>query len=306
MPVKKPDYSYTEVKDASGKLKEVIFMPSTLEIIDTALFEYIDNELDIHTKTNKGWKKSPVIWVSAERSFQIKNDKKLRDSNGNLILPLVTVERTSVTKDPAFKGVFQAHQPQGKGLKRTVVAAARRINQEKTSNFANADAKRLSGDITRTDGIGLNQSNSRKENKKIVTQTIMMPLPNYITIMYSVVLKAEYLQQINDMVQPFITKTGNINNFFIKKDGHKFEGFMQNDFSQNNNVSNLGEEERTYETKLDIKILGYLMGEGPNDERPKLSIEENFVEVKIPRERVIAGDIRDFVDASGKFVNYRE
>tara|TARA_R100000008_G_scaffold33993_1_gene19218 strand:- start:357 stop:1277 length:921 start_codon:yes stop_codon:yes gene_type:complete len=306
MPAKDTDYSYTEIKDADGALKEVVFMPSTLETIDMALFEYIDKGLDIHTKTNKGWKKAPVIWVSSERAFQIKNNKELRDSNGNLKLPIVTIERTSVVKDPNFKGAFQAHQPQGPGLKRTVVAAARKINQGKTSNFANADAARLKGDITRTDGIGLNQTNSARENKKVVTQTIMMPLPNYVTIMYSVVLRAEYLQQVNDMVQPLITRTGNINNFFIKRDGHKFEGFIQNDFGQNNNVSNLGEEERTYETKVDIKILGYLMGEGPNDDRPKLSIEENFVEVKIPRERVITGDIREFVDASGKFVNYRE
>jgi len=287
-------------------LKEVVFMPSTLETIDTAFYEYINDGLDIHTKTNKGWKKAPVIWVSSERAFQIKNNKDLRDSNGNLVLPIITIERTSIVKDPNFKGAFQAHQPQGPGLKRTVVVAARKINQEKTSNFANADAKRLKGDITRTDGIGLNQSNSSKSNKKVVTQTIMMPLPNYVTLMYSVVLKAEYLQQVNNMVQPLITRTGNINNFFIKKDGHKFEGFIQDDFGQNNNVSDLGEEERAYETKVDIKILGYLMGEGPNDDRPKLSIEENFVEVKIPRERVITGDIREFVDASGKFVNYRE
>ena len=306
MPLDNIDYSYAEIKGADGALKEVVFMPSTLETIDTALFEYIDKQLDIHTKTNKGWKKTPVIWVSSERSFQIKNNKDLRDSNGNLHLPIITIERTSVVKDPNFKGVFQAHQPQGPGKKRTVVAAARRIQQEKTSNFANADAKRLSGDITRTDGVGINQSNFPRENKKIVTQTITMPLPNYVTIMYSVVLRAEYLQQVNDMVQPLITRTGNINNFFMKKDGHKFEGFIQNDFGQNNNVANLGEEERTYETKVDIKILGYLMGEGPNDERPRLSIEENFVEVKLPRERVIAGDIREFVDASGKFVNYRE
>ena len=33
------------------------------------------------------------------------------------------------------------------------------------------------------------------------------------------------------------------------------------------------------------------MGEGPNDEKPKVSIRENTVEVKIPRERVIVGMI---------------
>ena len=75
MPAKDTDYSYTEIKDADGALKEVVFMPSTLETIDMALFEYIDKGLDIHTKTNKGWKKAPVIWVSSERAFQIKNNK---------------------------------------------------------------------------------------------------------------------------------------------------------------------------------------------------------------------------------------
>ena len=300
------DYSFTEIKDSEGQLKEIVFMPSTLETIDMALYDYINDELNIHANTNKGFKKTPVIWVSSERAFQIKNNKDLRDSNGKLILPMITIERTSMVKDPAFKGTFQAHIPQGPGLKRDVIAAARVINQEKTSNFANADARRLKGDITRTDGSGLGQSNSNRVNKKVVTQTLTMPLPNYVTLMYSITLRTEYLQQINDIVQPFVSRTGNINNFFIKKDGHRFEGFVESDYNQNNNVSNLGEDERIYETKVNLKILGYLMGEGPNDDRPKISITENFVEVKIPRERVIVGDVSDYVDGTGNFINYRD
>ena len=63
-----------------------------------------------------------------------------------------------------------------------------------------------------------------------------MPLPSYVTVMYSVTLRSEYVQQINDMIQPFITRTGNINNFFIREDGHKFEGFVKGDYGQNNNI----------------------------------------------------------------------
>ena len=37
------------------------------------------------------------------------------------------------------------------------------------------------------------------------------------------------------------------------------------------------------------------MGEGPNDDRPKITIVENAVDVKIPRERVIMGDINTFL-----------
>ncbi len=90
-----------------------------------------------------------------------------------------------------------------------------------------------------------------------------------------------------------MTTTGQINNFFIHRDGHKFEGFIQNDFSLDNNLSNLQQEERTFKTTINLKILGYLLGSDKNDNQPKLTIRENAVEIRIPRERVIYGDIRE-------------
>ena len=81
------DYSYTGIKDVEGKLGEIVFMPSTLETVARALFRFIDEELDLHVNSNKGWKKLPAIWVSAERAFQVKEDKDLRDSKGVLKLP---------------------------------------------------------------------------------------------------------------------------------------------------------------------------------------------------------------------------
>ena len=52
----------------------------------------------------------------------------------------------------------------------------------------------------------------------------------------------------------------------------------------------MGEEERMFETKVQIKVLGYLIGEGDNREKPKVTIRENRVQVRISRERVITGD----------------
>ena len=296
------DYSYTEVKDVGGKLKEVTFMPSTLETIDRALFSFIDSELDLHVNTNKGWTKVSSIWVSAERAFQIKNNKDLRDSNGVLKLPLATIERTSVIKDPTFKGTFQAHIPDSgrnmRSVRRVNVPAGRIINQDKTSNFKNAWTARRSGDINNTT-VGHGQVNfpsGETSKQRTVFQTIYQPIPVYVKVMYSIKIRTEYLQQMNDVFQPFITKTGQINNFFISHEGHRFEGFIENDFAQSNNVAELGEEERSYETEIQLRILGYLMGEGPNAEKPKLSFVENYVDVKIPRERVVLGDINTFLD----------
>ena len=46
-----------------------------------------------------------------------------------------------------------------------------------------------------------------------------------------------------------------------------------------------------YETDINIEVMGYLIGEGENQEKPKIVKRENAVEFKIGRERTIMGDI---------------
>ena len=70
-------------------------------------------------------------------------------------------------------------------------------------------------------------------------------------------------------------------------DGHIYEAFLPKEFSTNNNVSDLGEDERTYETKFEIRVLSYLIGQGHNQEGPLIAKKENLVKVRLPRERVI-------------------
>ena len=80
--------------------------PSTLETIDFALFDFINKKMNNSSTRNDGWEKVPVIWVSSERSFLSKNNKDLRDDDGTIKLPLITIEKTSVAKDLTFKGAY--------------------------------------------------------------------------------------------------------------------------------------------------------------------------------------------------------
>ena len=82
---------------------------STLENIDVGIYEFIDEQFNLHVTSNGGFEKVPVLWMAAERSFQIKNDVTIRDSTGKLRLPIITINRTSVAKDPSFKGSYQAN-----------------------------------------------------------------------------------------------------------------------------------------------------------------------------------------------------
>ena len=119
-------------------------------------------------------------------------------------------------------------------------------------------------------------------------ETATMPIPVYVSVNYELTVRTNYQQQLNQIATPFITRTGQINNFFISHEGHRFEGFIQNDFIQSMDVT--GDQESSYEAKINFRILGYLLGGGINDEQPKIAFRENAVQIRIPRERVIVGD----------------
>jgi hypothetical protein len=293
------DFSQTRGTDLAP-LKELEIQPSTIETIDRALFEYIDEELDIFCSTNKGFKKVPFIWAGAERAFQIKHNRELRDVNGWLIYPIMSIERTGITKDLAQRGAYYAaamNLPDNKGGSMTV---ARTIKQDKTANFANADSKRLV-----LDGIGSNQNNFPRKNEKVVYETITVPIPVYLEVTYTLTVMSEYQQQINEMITPFMTKTGAVNYFVIEKDNHRFEVFIDSDYALNNNASALLEDARGYETQINFRVIGYIIGADKNEERPKIVRRENAVEVKIPREHVILGDIPEHMQVSGNIPFYR-
>tara|TARA_R110000824_G_scaffold38731_3_gene118017 strand:+ start:492 stop:1340 length:849 start_codon:yes stop_codon:yes gene_type:complete len=271
-------------------VSEELITPSTIEDIDAAMLDYLNDTLNIHTETNKGFKKVPVIWVAAERAAQIKQHKDLRDDNGAIIYPLMTLERNSIVKDLTQKGSVYANIPPVGDSKKGTITVARRINQKKTAEFANATAKRR-----------FNQINfkTKEKNKKIVYETYTIPLPVYINVNYTISITTEYQQQMNDIMTPFITTTGGINYFQLKRNGHAYEGFIDSNFSTANTVSDLQDQERKFVTDINIRILGYLIGEDKNQETPKIVKRQNAVEVRFPRERVVFGDIPDHNDDKG-------
>jgi len=297
--------SNDQYKGAEGAEKNVSveeIEPSTLENIDFAFFDFVNDKMNNKATTNEGWKKVPVIWTSAERSFLSKNNKDLRDDDGTLILPLITIERTSMNKSKTRKGKYYGLSgilPEDSRFGR--ITLARKIVKDKTNNFAVADnRKQFAGRVNK---VRNRQAYfPKKQNDKVVYETLSIPMPVYVSMNYDVTLRTEYVQEMNEIMAPFITLGSSISCFVIEKNGHRYETFLQEGFNLANNVSSLGTDERMYTTKISFEVLGYLIGESPNGERPKIIRRENAVEVKIPRERVIFGDIPDYGDGKSEYI----
>jgi len=272
-------------------LKEISFSVSTIETIDWAFYNWL-NDLNIHVETNKGFKEVPILWAGQSRAYHMKNDHRIRDENGKLILPIMTIERKSLAKRMNKKGTVYAGLDSVNDEKGGVITIARQIQQDKTANFANADSQKSM----------IRQPNFPRENKKIVYQTVSIPIPIYLDIVYEININTEYQQQMNDILAKIGTFAGGLNYFTISHENHRYEAFMGEEWSLDNNIATIGEEERKYSTKISTNVLGYIISADKNQDSPKIVIRENAVEIKIPREHVIFGDVLDHIDKRGQYI----
>tara|TARA_R100000008_G_scaffold82527_1_gene66876 strand:+ start:84 stop:947 length:864 start_codon:yes stop_codon:yes gene_type:complete len=283
-----PSKDITPKADSKGQ-KVHNLRPSTFETIDSAVLEWVNKTLNIFTTTNTGWKKAPVIWMTAERAFQIKSDKEIRSTDSeSLIFPLISIERTSVERTPVNQRPIPANLFPNRDYRGGSLTISRKINQNKTRNFATSEGLRLTG----KHGMPVN-------NNKIVYQSLTIPMPVYYNLVYSINLRADYQQQMNEMMAPFMVYTGGINQFFLKKDEHVYEAFIEDAMALDNNLTSLGEEEKRYETSVNLRVLGYLIGSGPNQKTPKITKRENPVKIKFARERVMVDDVNPFNEKEG-------
>jgi len=288
------EYNYIADPAVAAKLKEIEFSVSSLETIDAAMMRFIDDELNLSVTTNEGFKKVPVLWVTSERVYQIKHNKDPRDKEEMLVLPLITVNRASINKNPNKKGTVYANLYPVPDAKGGVVTIARQINQKKTAEFQNNLAARKYGP-DKTVSSKMNNTNKRNMSvQKVVYETITIPIPTWISVNYEITLRSEYQQQVNEMLRPFVTVPGNSPMpKRISYENHYYEVFISGDFANGSNKTDLGMARRNYENTVSIEVLGYLIGDGENQEKPKLVRRENAVEYKLSREKVILGDIPD-------------
>ena len=277
---------------------DYIVPPSTLETVDAAVVDHIKNKLNLFATTNKGWKKVPVLWVAPERSRQRKQNKELRDDHGTLILPLITIERVALQKDPQKKGTMGVNMPIVRDAMQNQFTIGRVINQKRTSDHEKARRFKKHGNINKPN-VGRADQNKRERDdskKQVVYDYITIPLPIYVNMTYKISLRSGYQQQQNELLMPFITRSGQKNDFKIKGEHHQYVAHYEADYAKNNNVSEMQDGERVYEVEVSLIVNGYLIGDGPNQDKPKVARRMGATKIHYGRERSILGDMNEWME----------
>ncbi len=270
--------------------------PSTIEDIDKALFNYINDGLNISCTTNEGFAKVPLVYSSAERSYQIKEDPNAREKGNILRYPRMSLIKNSINKNPVNRGRYGSYIPPyfTSGVRPSSIDIARVVNQDKTKNFANADAIRKSAS-----GANVNHQTFPGENEAVVYQTLSVPMPAFFEVAYTIDLISNFQQQMNEMLAPFLANHSTPAVFPIFNEKHRYEAFINPDYTIENNAAGLQTEERVFTSSISVTVLGYIIGADKNQETPTVVVHESATKVRIQRERVI-------VDAEPHFPSRRK
>jgi hypothetical protein len=275
--------------------------PSTLENIDQAVYDFLNDKLNIYADSNKGFQKVPVIFSIPERAYQIKNDPTLRSEPGStLIYPLISIDRTSINKDPTKRGPFGVYIPPYYDFynRGGSVDIARMVQQEKTRDRANAAAIKKSFNDKNP-----NYKTFPGKNKRIVYEILSIPMPTYLDISYALTIKTEYQQQMNQIVAPFASEFSTPAVFDLEYNGNTYQAVVQPEFAQNNNSANLGTDERIFETTISLNVLGFITGADKNQDTPVAVRREGPCEIKIQRERRVLDEEPEY--HAGRKTKYR-
>ena len=269
---------------------------STIESIDYALYNFVNDKLNIHVTSNKGFEKIPIIFSIPERAHQVKNlrttnDQEIRPNGRTLNYPLISIAKTSITQNPANKGrygvnlppFFDYYNPGGS------IPIARQVKQDKTANFANANAIRKSDG-----GMNTERQTFPGENSNIVYETLLIPMPTFIECVYNVSIVTEYQQQMNEVLSTFHTLTGDPAVFTISHESNAYEAFVDPAYNIDFKPDGIDLTERVFNTTISIKVLGYLIGAQDNQDVPLISKPQSPAKIRFSRERSMLGEEPDF------------
>ena len=282
----KPNFDVPGLKsgyDSISSGAELSIPPVGIEDADAALFNLFDKEIPFQVSTSdknrEELKRVPVIFASAEKWALSKKSRAIRDKTGSLILPLITVVRTTIQQssqeDTAGRGI---NQQTGEILVQRRLDKSDRgyqnlINRMLIKHQTNlavtpalADDGQLSTD--RTLGSLVNDPTiidggvmlADKQNN--IYETLVLPSPQFFTALYEVTFWTQYTVQMFQLIETLISSflpQGNAWRLDTPK-GYWFVATVDgNVYNAENNVEDMSQEERLIKYKFTVKLPGYIL-----------------------------------------------
>ena len=235
-----------------------------LEDLDFAVFNLFNEQIPLYYSLQGEVKRIPVIFATGERFAVLRRNKPLVDRAGALILPLISITRTSLENVPQ-KGISNNQMiPE---------VFARRISNRngewrQLNNFEGFQHIKHTSKKSSTD---YNLKNDLDNN---IYETIEIPPVRYFGASYEISIWSSFTQQMNDIITA-IMSAYTINpgqQFKIEsKSGYWFPAFIDSNFSQDTNYADYTDDERYIKYNLTLNTTGYILA--PNIQGGKVALK---------------------------------
>lgn len=223
-----------------------------VEDLDLAIFNLFDKQIPLYYDLHGEVKKVPVIFATGERFALLRRKQPITDRNGALILPLISITRSSIENVPA-KGIANNQMFPNiikKRISQKDVAYRQQKNAENLKNVKGEDLN-LDPDLSLKPRIERN-----------IIETIEMPPVKYFGANYEISIWSSYTQQMNKILETIMSAyTLNPGQQFRveSEKGYKFSAFVDASISQDTNYSDFTDAERYIKYNMNINATGYII-----------------------------------------------
>ncbi len=254
-----------------------------IEDADEALFNLFDKEIMFQVSTSdknrEELKRVPVIFAAAEKWALAKRYKAIRDRTGSLILPLITVVRTTIQQtsndDITGRGINQQTgeitvqrrlDKSDRGYQGLINRLLIKHQTNLSSSPSIADADQLSSDRSLgqlTDDPTVNDGGYMlPDRQNNIYETLVLPSPQFFTAVYEVTFWTQYTVQMFQLVETLIGSflpQGNAWRLETPK-GYWYVATVDgNVYNAENNVDDMSQEERLIKYKFTVKVPAYII-----------------------------------------------
>lgn len=245
----------------------------TLETIDQAIHDWLSVTVDAHVEHPNGDRaKVPVIMASGERWITGRQRKGMRDSNGVLILPIISIRRTGIEPDPKRSAL---------GIETPNLQISKLISP-KTNTLQN---------------LNVSRTPSLKASNPVVYEVTTIPFPDRSVMTYELMIQTQYIVQMNKILEKIFHGLDIHKSFVAPFDNHhrhppageEFEkrkpmngryvvGFFEDTASSSDNFEEFTDQERIVKYSTTIRVPSILQLD-PEGDKPAIKVERTAFKV---------------------------
>ena len=275
--------------------------PCGVEDVDRSFFRTLRDEVAFQVGDDPGrQQKVPIVFAVGEKWSMLKSGRAIRDKDGTLVLPLITVRRVSVEQTAADVAGRGMNQHVGSFTVKTRLAPEDRAYQNVVNKLGVPNSEDTPGprDFSGDGSLSTARPGTRRNADDLdvrdggllapklgdnVWQVITAPSPQFFTATYEMTMWAQYTEHMNQMQEKLMSSylpTGNRSLRLDTEKGYWFVAYFDESQGSEDNVDNSTGEELVRKYRLTVKVPGYVFLSSapgvPNGLRYTVSVPQIF------------------------------